>query len=215
MSPGVHDGITSAHFINLCYHTHRPRFHDQVRSTQPRLYSVIHIIISEQAAPARKVKVPEGTQIPVNNLALFCIADFKKRVCVFYPYNDTIQNLVSPDNPDLLKALICNIGKLIVRGIPDIVSLKTEVFSYKNSLSFRSHFPAPIRRLVNSAERYLLFRNINPGLVGSPSFVDQNSCNNKVPEHKLRNGFQHRGGSRGVQEPDQRCDWNGRYEYIP
>src|SRR5208337_4546655 len=211
MSPGAHAGITSAHFIKyrqymrnayyvlrtalkdkiylpcLCNHSYSPLpiahglLYYPVSGTQTRLYGVVHIVISEQAAPPCKVKVPEGAQITVNNLTLFCIADFKKRVCVLYPHNSTAQNLVSLDKPYLLKPPNCNIAKLLVRGFPDVVSLETEVFSHEDSLSLRSHLLAPVRRLVNSAERYLLFRNINPGLVGGPFSIDHNRDNNKVP----------------------------------
>src|SRR5208283_1343550 len=104
--------------------------------------------------------------------------------------------------------------KLLVGGIPYAVSLKTEMFSHKKRLSFRGHLPAPVRRLMNSAEWYLLFRNINPGLVGSMFSVDHNSNNNKVPEPEFGSGYQHSSRSGRIQQPDQRCKRDTRYEQI-
>src|SRR5208282_1360276 len=175
--------------VCLCNHSYSPLplapclLYHKICCTQARLYRVVHIVIPEHAAPPRKVEVPEGAKITANNLALFCIADFKKGVRVLYPHNRTAQNLASPDETELLKPPGCDIGKPLVRRIPDAVSLEAEIFSNENSFSFRSHLLAPVRRLMNSAERYPLFRNINPGLAGCTLSIDHNSDNNEVPEH--------------------------------
>src|SRR5574340_337102 len=130
---------------------------------------MIHVIVLEHSTPACYMEVPEPSQVIIYLIAKSAIANLKQRISLWGPDHCAVNNLTPLYKTKGLKVINSNIRQHFIRRVPGFIAPEAEKFHHDYCFAFRRHFLAPVRRLMYSAERDSLLRDVDPCLVRDPS----------------------------------------------